>query len=105
MLVVYHEALLDRYLLVLGPGDAPDATLADHLDRACRSNIPVWVDCRLLDSVSATAAWLIWACHRRLSRRRLQLVLCRVSKRLERRMRRMLPDLNVHLAKTLDEHK
>lgn len=107
-MVIYYEALPASYLLAL----APDATatteteLADHLARACRSGKPaVWVDSRLLDTLSTTAAWLLWACHRRLRRRGAPLVLCRVSERVAQILRQTLagvtPDLR--LVSTLDE--
>ena len=56
MLVVYHEAFSDRYLITLVPSDTPeDAGLAAHLDRACHSSkIAVWIDCRLVRTLSTT---------------------------------------------------
>lgn len=85
-MVIYHEALPTGYLLALAP-DAVSTTeteLADHLARACCSGRPaVWVDCRLLDTLSATAAWLLWSCQLRLRRRGIPLVLCQVSKRVQ----------------------
>lgn len=103
MLIIYNEIVLDRYLLVLAPGKASEASLAEHLDRACRSNTPaVWVDCRLLDTVSATTAWLLWACQQRLRRRHVRLVLCRVSRCLEDTLRQVLPNADLHVVPTLD---
>jgi anti-anti-sigma regulatory factor len=106
-MVLFHEKLPDGYLLVLAP-DAnatalTEAGLAEHLDRACRSGQPVWVDCRLLDTVSATAAWLLWACHHRLRRRRMALVLCRVSQRVERVLREAFQGADLCLAASLDD--
>lgn len=56
MLVVYHEAFPDRYLITLVPSDTPeDAGLAAHLDRACRSRkIDIWIDYRLLRTLLTT---------------------------------------------------
>ncbi|WP_375417558.1 hypothetical protein [uncultured Hymenobacter sp.] len=87
MKVIYHEALPQSYLLVLAPGVAVSATeLASHLRRACRSGkAAVWVDCRLLDDLSAPAARLLWACH--LRRRHVRLVLCRVCEDVEQTLR------------------
>lgn len=83
-MIVYHELLPEAYLLVLAtdptPGPAPEAELAAQLRQAVRSGKPaVWVDCRLLPTLSRPAARLLWACHHRLRRRHARLVLCRVS--------------------------
>ena len=83
-MIVYHELLSEAYLLVLAadptPGPVPEAELAAQLRQAVRSGKPaVWVDCRLLPTLSRPAARLLWACHHRLRRRRARLVLCRVS--------------------------
>ena len=107
-MVLFHEALHDGYLLVLAPDSnataLTEAGLADHLDRACRSGKPtVWVDCRLLETVSATAAWLLWACYRRLRRRHVALVLCRVSERVERILHEAFHSADLGLAAGLDE--
>ena len=108
MIVVYQQTLPESYVLVLAPDASPGAIskLARHLSRACCSGKPaVWVDCRLLDTVSARAARLLWACHLRLRRRHVQLVLCRVSERLERTLRETFagPDADLCLAPTLDD--
>lgn len=106
-MVLFHETLPDGYLLVLAPDTnataLTEAGLAEHLDRACRSGQPVWVDCRLLDTVSATAAWLLWACHHRLRRRHLALVLCRVSHCVERVLREAFQGTDLCLAASLDD--
>lgn len=107
MMVIYHEALPESYLLILAPdpSNTSSAELAQYLSRACGSGKPaVWVDCRLLDSLSASAVRLLWACHLRLRRRQVRLVLCRVSERLEQTLRQafrgpdsdlcLVPDLN-----------
>ena len=81
-MIVHHELLADIYLLMLGPAwaDSSELALAQHLNCAVRSDkAAVWVDCRLLPTLSPTAARLLWACHWRLQRRQAQLVLCRVS--------------------------
>jgi anti-anti-sigma regulatory factor len=83
-MLVYHELLAEAYLLVLAadpaPGPTPEAELATQLRRAVRSDKrAVWVDCRLLPTLSRPAARLLWACHHRLRRRQARLVLCRVS--------------------------
>lgn len=86
-MIIYHEPLPSGYLLALAPTTttALEPQLAAHLAQACRSGKPaVWVDCRLLDTLSPTAAWLLWACQQRLHRRHARLVLYRVSATLER---------------------
>lgn len=104
MIVAYHEAFPAGYLLVLAPGKETDAGLAHHLDRACRSGKPaVWVDCRLLNTVSATAAWLLWACQLRLRRRQARLVFCNVSAGLNRVMRRIFTCADLCIVPTLDD--
>ncbi|MDB5236641.1 MAG: hypothetical protein JWR44_3634 [Hymenobacter sp.] len=107
-MVLFHDALPGAYLLVLSPNtDATtqsEAGLAHHLDRACRSGQPtVWVDCRLLETVSSTVAWLLWACHHRLRRRQMALVLCHVSERAERVLRQAFRGPDLCLANGLGE--
>ncbi|UOG77646.1 hypothetical protein MTX78_24875 (plasmid) [Hymenobacter tibetensis] len=92
-MVIYHEALPTGYLLALAPdaGASNEAELADHLMRACCSGRPaVWVDCRLLDTLSATAAWLLWSCQLRLRRRGMCLVLCQASERVQQALHQTL---------------
>ena len=99
-MIVYHEMFPTSYLLALAPTPATatakapasaETELEKHLAQACRSGKPaVWVDCRLLDTLSATAAWLLWACQQRLHRRHARLVLCRVPAAVERILRRTL---------------
>ena len=109
MLIVHHELLPEIYLLVLAPDPAAPSEfeLAHHLSCAARSGKPaVWVDCRLVATMSATAARLLWACQYRLRRRGAQLVLCRVSAALAQQLRQhgpsgTAPDL--HLVDSLDE--
>ena len=104
MTIAYHEAFPEGYLLVLAPGDAPDTDLASQLDRACRSGRPaVWVDCRLLETLSATAIWLLWAGHYRLQRRQVKLVFCNVSGRLDRMLRRVFTCTDLCIVPTLDD--
>ena len=80
MMIVYHELLPQAYLLV--PAYDPTTSelpLAWQLKRAMRSGKPaVWVDCRLLHTLSATTIRLLRACHRSLQRRQAQLMLCHV---------------------------
>lgn len=107
-MILLHAALPESYLLVLAPdnhaGALSGAGLAHHLDRACRSGKPaVWVDCRLLDTVSATAVWLLWACQRRLRRRHAPLVLCRVSGGVEQQLRQIFQVADLCLTSTLDD--
>ena len=80
MLIVYHELLPQAYLLILAHDPTTsELPLAWQLKRAMRSGKPaVWVDCRLLHTLSGTAIRLLLACHRCLQRRHAQLVLCRV---------------------------
>ena len=92
VMIVCHELFPTSYLLALAPTTATTETeLEKHLAHACCSGKPaVWVDCRLLDTLSATAAWLLWACQQRLHRRHARLVLCRVPAAVERILRRTL---------------
>jgi len=104
MTVVYSEAFPAGYLLVLASGQDHDAGLAHHLDCACRSGTPaVWVDCRLLDTLSATAMWLLWACQHRLQRKQTHLVFCNVSERLDRALRRIFTCGDLCIVPTLDD--
>jgi hypothetical protein len=62
-MIVYHELLPEAYLLVLAadptPGLVPEAELAALLRQAARSGKPaVWVDCRLLPTLSRPAGAL-----------------------------------------------
>jgi len=110
-MVVFHEPFPNSYLLALAPTAAATPTTAEteletHLAQACRSGKPaVWVDCRLLDTLSATAAWLLWACQQRLRRRHARLVLCRVPAAVERALRKALAGSGAHLliVPTLDD--
>lgn len=104
MMIVYHELLPQAYVLVLAPDPAAtsELELAQQLSHAVQSGKPaVWVDCRLLSTLSATAVRLLRACHHRLQRRQAQLVLCRVSAALARALRQASADLC--LAPTFDE--
>lgn len=108
VMVVCHELLPASYLLALAPSatTADEAELAAYLARACHSGKPaVWVDCRLLDTLSATAAWLLWSCQQRLQRRHARLVLCRVSTAVEKMLRRTLAGTgaNLLIVPTLEE--
>jgi hypothetical protein len=108
MMIVHHELLPDSYLLILAANhaDPSELELARHLNCAARSGKPaVWVDCRLLDSLSLTAARLLLACHYRLQRRKAQLILCRVSERLEQALQRASDHLmpSLCLVPTLDD--
>ena len=92
-MVICHEILPDAYLLALAPDHTATAEteLLLHLAHACRSGKPaVVVDCRLLDTVSDTAAWLLWACQQRLHRRHARMVLCQVSAAVESFLQRTL---------------
>jgi anti-anti-sigma regulatory factor len=92
-MIILHEQLPDCYLLALAPTSTAtaEAELAAHLARACGSGKPaVWVDCRLLGTLSATTAWLLWSCQQRLQRRQARLVLCGVPAAVERILHRTL---------------
>ena len=109
-MVICHELFPTGYLLALAPTAATAAAaemeLEAHLTHACRSGKPaVWVDCRLLDTLSATAAWLLWACQQRLHRRHARLVLCRVPEAVERILQRTLASARADLLSvpTLDD--
>lgn len=107
-MVICHEPFPASYLLALAPATAAtaDTNLAAHLARACRSGKPaVWVDCRLLDTLSATAAWLLWSCQQRLHRHHARLVLCQVPAAVERALQRTLAGTgaNLLIVPTLDD--
>lgn len=92
-MIIFHALFPASYLLALAPTATAtaEAELAAHLAQACRSGKPaVWVDCRLLNTLSATAAWLLWACQQRLHRHRGRLVLCQVPAAVERTLRQVL---------------
>ena len=109
VMIVCHELFPTSYLLALAP--TVNTTLAEteleaYLSLACRSGRPaVWVDCRLLDTLSTTAAWLLWACQQRLHRRHARLVLCRVPAAVERILQRTLAGAGADLliVPTLDD--
>ena len=108
-MIVCPKLFPTSYLLALAP--TVTTTLAEteleaHLTLACRSGrSAVWVDCRLLDTVSATAAWLLWACQQRLHRRHARLVLYRVPASVEHILRRTLAGAGADLliVPTLDD--
>ena len=107
-MVICHELFPTSCLLALAPTAAATAEteLEAHLAHACRSGQPaVWVDCRLLDTLSATAAWLLWACQQRLHRRHARLVLCQVPDAVERALRGALAGTgaNLLIVPTLDD--
>ena len=107
VMIVCHELFPTSYLLALAPTvttTLAEAELEAHLAHACCSGKPaVWVDCRLLDTLSATAAWLLWACQQH--RRHARLVLCRVPAAVERVLRRTLAGAGTDLliVPTLDD--
>ena len=101
-MIVYHELMPQAYVLGLAPSPAFELALARQLHCAERSGkAAVWVDCRLLTSLSAGAVRLLHACHHRLHLRQAQLVLCRVSGALAGALRQASTDLC--LAPTFDE--
>lgn len=104
MMIVYHELLPQAYVLGLAPDAASpsEQALAQQLSHAEHSGkAAVWVDCRLLTSLSARAIHLLHACHHRLRRRQAQLILCRVSGALAHTLRQASADWC--LAPTFDE--
>lgn len=104
MTIAYQAAFDAGYLLVLAPGEGPVTDLAHQLDYACRSGKPaVWVDCRLLDTLSATATWLLWACHLRLQHRQVKLVFCNVSERLTHVLQRIFTCGGLGIVPSLDD--
>jgi len=107
-MIICHELFPAGYLLALAPLATPtaEAELAAHLAHACRSGKPaVWVDCRLLQTLSATAAWLLWACQQRLHRRHARLVLCQVPAAVAHALHRTLAGASASLllVPTLDD--
>jgi hypothetical protein len=108
MLIVYQEELPEAYLLVLAAGGAvrPEAELAYHLGRAVQSGrLAVWIDCRLLDTLSPLAGRLLRRLHHCLRQRQAQLVLCRVSEGLASCLQAAgaVPGPGLVLADSLDE--
>ena len=89
MHVIYHEMLPESYLLILAPGrpGEPESVLARWLRRAQRSGkSSVWVDCGMLNSLSAEAARLLWHSHFQLQEQHAQLVLVHVPERVKREL-------------------
>lgn len=89
MHVVYHELLPESYLLILAPGrpGEPESVLARWLRRALRSGrASVWVDCGMLNSLSAGDARLLWRAHFQLQKQHAQLVLVHVPERVKREL-------------------
>lgn len=108
MLLVYQELLSEAYLLVLASGGAAltEAELAHHLGQAAQSNCPaVWIDCRLLETLSPLAGRLLRRLHYCLHQRQAQLVLCRVSDGLAHCLRAAgaVPATGFVLADSFDE--
>jgi hypothetical protein len=106
-MVIFHDILHERTVLVLAsdtshPGPA-EAELARHLDQAYHSGRPVWIDCRLLDAISAPTVWLLGACQRRLHRRRRPLVLCHVAPRVAQQLCQLSAGMKWCLADNLDD--
>lgn len=106
--IICYEPLPAGYFLALASTTSPaaESRLAAHLAEACRSGKPaVWIDCRLLHTLSASAAWLLWACQQRLRRRHARLVLCQVPEAVRRVLQRTLPGAGADLpiVATLDE--
>lgn len=82
MTTVYHESLPESYLLLLTPGNSADPELAlDHsLKCACRSGkAAVWVDCELVDGLSAEAIGILWRYHYQLQEQHMKLVMVHAS--------------------------
>ena len=104
MLVVYHEAFSDRYLITLVPSDTPeDAGLAAHLDRACHSSkIAVWIDCRLVRTLSTTVTKLLRTCQHCLRHRKAHLVLCSAPADVKQALRQSFSPTDLCLVPTLD---
>ncbi|WP_426492755.1 hypothetical protein [Hymenobacter sp. 102] len=104
-MVICHELFPAGSLLALA-ATVGEAELAAHLARACRSGKPaVWVDCRLLHTLSATEAWLLWACQQRLHRRKARLVLCQVPAVVEHQLHTILADAGgaLHIVPSLED--
>lgn len=81
MTTIYHELLPESYLIILAPGPVGglESALAYQLKCAQRSGkAAVWVDCGMLDSLSAEAAGLLWGLHHCLRAQRAELVLVHV---------------------------
>ena len=104
MLVVDHEAFSDRYLITLVPSDIPeDAGLAAHWDRACRSRkIDVWIDCRVVRTLSTTVTQLLRTCQCHLRHREARLVLCSALADVEQALRQVFSPADLCLIPTLD---
>ena len=84
-MIAFRELLPTAYLLVLAPGppDPREQALAHELRQAAGSGrAAVWVDCRLLPTLSCRAVRLLRAWHGRLRASHTRLVLCRVPEHL-----------------------
>ena len=101
---MYHEAFLDRYLITLVPSDIPeDAGLAAHWDRTCRSRkIDVWIDCRLVRTLSTTVTQLLRTCQYHLRHREARLVLCSALADVEQVLRQVFSPADLCSVLTLD---
>ena len=106
MLVGYHEAFPDRYLITLVPSDIPeDAGLAAHWDLACRSRkIDVWIDCRVVRTLSTTVTQLLRTCQYHLRHREAHLVLCNASADVEQALRQVFSPADLCLAPPSTPH-
>lgn len=108
MLVIHQALLPDAYLVVLASGTCPhaEAELAHSLAQAATCNRPaVWVDCRLLNTLSVTAGRLLRRLHHCLRQRQAELVLCHVSEDLANSLRTAgaIPTTGFAVADGLDE--
>ena len=101
---MYHEAFLDRYLITLVPSDIPEgAGLAARWDLAHRSRkIDVWIDCRLVRTLSTTVTQLLRTCQYHLRHREARLVLCSALANVEQALQQVFPPADLCLAPTLD---
>lgn len=106
MTVVYPQLLPDSYLLILAPGrdgeSRPENELAHWLNCAQLSGkAAVWVDCGMLQALSAEAAGLLWAAHRRLQATGVHLVLVHVAERVRKALLSCAAALETSIVPTL----
>lgn len=89
MTTVYHELLPESYLLLLTPGppDTREYALDNSLKSACRSGKPaVWVDCELVQDLSAEAARTLWDYHHLLQGQHKKLVVVHASEAIKQEL-------------------
>ncbi|GAB3295051.1 hypothetical protein GCM10027511_08530 [Hymenobacter humi] len=98
MTTVYHELLPESYLLLLTPGAPaePEYALDYSLKCACSSGkTAVWVDCELVEALSAENARTLLDYHHRLEGEHKKLVVVHASEEIQQELLhwRLVPGL------------